>query len=60
MISTDLICSEDGTKMIGARYTDTRPRTHWFDPVLQENQALIDKSVAPARRRSFRGTVISA
>jgi len=42
-----LVTGDSGTKLIGVRYTDTRPRTHWFDPMLEETQALIDKSVAP-------------
>lgn len=41
----NLITGDGGTKMIGVRYTDTRPRTHWFDPMMEETQTLIDKSV---------------
>lgn len=40
-----IITDATGTSMIGARYTDTRNRTHWFDPKLSEIQALIDKAV---------------
>jgi dipeptidyl aminopeptidase/acylaminoacyl peptidase len=41
----ELITADSGTRMIGVEYTDTRPRTHWFDPALAEIQAQIDKSV---------------
>lgn len=40
-----LIPDETGTRIIGVRYTDTRARTHWFDPTLAEVQAQIDKAV---------------
>jgi dipeptidyl aminopeptidase/acylaminoacyl peptidase len=41
----NLITGAGGTKMIGARYIDTRPHTHWFDPVLAKVQADLDKAV---------------
>jgi acetyl esterase/lipase len=47
----DLITDEGGTRMIGVRYTDTRSRTHWFDPSLAKVQADIDKSVGTRQAR---------
>ncbi|MDB5706374.1 MAG: peptidase, partial [Sphingomonas bacterium] len=41
----ELIAGDGGTKLIGVRYSDTRPRTHWFDPDLANIQEQIDKSV---------------
>lgn len=40
-----VITDTAGTRVIGARYTDTRSRIHWFDPVLEKVQADIDKAV---------------
>lgn len=40
-----LITGSGGTRVIGARYTDTRPRTHWFDPTLANVQDELDKAV---------------
>lgn len=40
-----IVTADGGTRMIGARYTDTGPRTHWFDPKLAEIQATIDKAI---------------
>jgi dipeptidyl aminopeptidase/acylaminoacyl peptidase len=34
-----------GTRLLGIRYTDTRPRTHWIDSKLAEIQGAIDKSI---------------
>ncbi|GAA0327743.1 S9 family peptidase [Sphingomonas oligophenolica] len=45
----DLITADDGTRLIGVEYTDTRRRTHWFDPALAEIQTAIDKSVGERR-----------
>lgn len=45
----NLITGDGGTRVIGVRYTDTRERTHWFDPKLAEVQALIDKAVGTRR-----------
>ena len=39
------IRSADGTRMIGVRYVDTRPRTHWFEPALALVQSQLDASV---------------
>jgi dipeptidyl aminopeptidase/acylaminoacyl peptidase len=40
------VISDDAqARVIGVRYTDTRPRTHWFDPKLAAFQEEIDKSV---------------
>ncbi|MDB5704601.1 MAG: peptidase [Sphingomonas bacterium] len=41
----NLITGAGGTTMLGVRYTDTRPRTHWFDPALAKVQEEIDKAV---------------
>ena len=40
-----IIAAEGGTKLIGVRYIDDRPRTHWFDPKLAEVQSQIDAAV---------------
>jgi dipeptidyl aminopeptidase/acylaminoacyl peptidase len=40
-----VIPSADGSRMIGVRYTDTRPRTHWFEPALALVQSQLDASV---------------
>jgi dipeptidyl aminopeptidase/acylaminoacyl peptidase len=45
----NLITGEGGTRLIGVRYTDTRARTHWFDPALAEVQKQIDKAVGTRR-----------
>ena len=34
-----------GTKLMGFRYTDTRPRKKWLDPILAQVQADLDKAV---------------
>ncbi|MGN6817842.1 MAG: alpha/beta hydrolase family protein [Sphingomonas sp.] len=34
-----------GTRLLGFRYTDTRPRTKWLDPKLVEIQGDLDKAV---------------
>jgi dipeptidyl aminopeptidase/acylaminoacyl peptidase len=41
----EVIPSADGSRMIGVRYTDTRPRTHWFEPALALVQGQLDASV---------------
>ena len=40
-----VIPSDDGKRMIGVRYTDTRPHTHWFEPALALLQSQLDSSV---------------
>ncbi len=40
-----VIASDDGSKMIGVRYTDTKPRTHWFEPALALVQSQLDAAV---------------
>lgn len=40
-----------GTRLLGVRYTDTRMRTHWFAPGLEEVQAGIDKAVGTREAR---------
>lgn len=40
-----VIPSADGSRMIGVRYIDTRPRTHWFEPALAKVQSEIDAAV---------------
>lgn len=40
-----MITNATGDGLLGVRYTDTRSRTHWFDPKLADIQAEIDKSV---------------
>ena len=45
----NLITGDGGTRLIGVRYTDTRTRTHWFDPALAEVQAQLDKAVGTRR-----------
>lgn len=40
-----IVTGDGGSRLVGARYTDTRPRTHWFDPALADIQAKIDASV---------------
>ncbi|RZF60974.1 S9 family peptidase [Sphingomonas populi] len=44
-----LLTSDDGTQMIGARYTDTYQHTHWTDPVLAAIQADFDKALGNRR-----------
>jgi dipeptidyl aminopeptidase/acylaminoacyl peptidase len=39
------ITSDDGSRLIGARYIDTRPRTHWFEPALALIQGQLDSAV---------------
>lgn len=46
---TNAIISSDGATLLGARYGGKRDGVTWFDPVLAEVQAAIDKSV-PSRR----------
>ncbi|MGH6613961.1 alpha/beta hydrolase family protein [Sphingomonas sp.] len=41
----EIIPDATGTRVIGVRYTDTRARTHWFDPVLAKIQADIDQAI---------------
>ncbi|PTQ13076.1 S9 family peptidase [Sphingomonas oleivorans] len=40
-----LLAGADGKSLAGARFTDTRRRVHWFDPVLTEVQRSIDQAV---------------
>ncbi|MEG3123878.1 alpha/beta hydrolase family protein [Sphingomonas sp. GB1N7] len=46
-----LISDELGTRLLGVRYTDTRSRTHWFDPALAKIQQDIDKAVGAREGR---------
>ena len=43
--------SEDGSALLGASYIGTTTGTVWFDPVLAQVQAAIDKSVPNRRAR---------
>lgn len=45
----NVMLSADGANLLGARITGPVNRTVWFDPVLAETQAAIDKAV-PGRR----------
>ncbi|MDB5709858.1 MAG: peptidase [Sphingomonas bacterium] len=40
-----IIRSDDGSRMIGVRYNDTRARTHWFEPALALVQSELDNAV---------------
>ncbi|MES2046185.1 MAG: S9 family peptidase [Pseudomonadota bacterium] len=40
-----VIPSDDGNRMIGVRYTDTRTHTHWFEPALALVQSELDTAV---------------
>ncbi|MEG3143115.1 S9 family peptidase [Sphingomonas sp. RT2P30] len=40
-----VIASDDRSRMIGVRYTDTKPRTHWFEPALALVQSQLDGAV---------------
>ncbi|WP_353203869.1 prolyl oligopeptidase family serine peptidase [Sphingomonas sp.] len=40
-----IITADGGNRLVGVRYIDTRPRTHWFDPALADIQAKIDAAV---------------
>lgn len=40
-----IISDQAGTGLAGVRYTDDRPRTHWFDPRMAQIQSDIDKAV---------------
>lgn len=44
-----IISDQAGTGLAGVRYTDERPRTHWFDPRMAEIQSDIDKAVGDRR-----------
>jgi hypothetical protein len=41
----NIITDHSGTGLAGVRYTDDRPRTHWFDPRMAQIQSDIDKAV---------------
>lgn len=41
----DIIRDQSGTGLAGVRYTDDRPRTHWFDPRMAQIQSDIDNAV---------------
>lgn len=45
--------SDDGTRLMGAYYTDTATRVHWFDPKLAQVQADLDKAVGASRRATI-------
>lgn len=40
-----IIADQAGNGLAGVRYTDDRPRTHWFDPRMAQIQSEIDKAV---------------
>jgi len=40
-----VIPSDDGSRLMGVRYTDTRSRTHWFEPALALVQGDLDSAV---------------
>ncbi|MEG3176392.1 prolyl oligopeptidase family serine peptidase [Sphingomonas sp. RB3P16] len=40
-----VITGDGGSRLVGVRYTDTRPRTHWVDPKLADVQAKIDAAI---------------
>lgn len=42
---SSIIPDQAGSGVVGVRYTEDRPRTHWFDPRMAEIQAQIDKAV---------------
>ena len=46
-----VISSNDGSRMIGARYTDTRSHTHWFEPALALVQSELDSAVGTRNAR---------
>lgn len=39
------VVDPSGTRLLGVRYTDTAPRTHWLDPTLAAVQADLDRAV---------------
>lgn len=45
----DIIANRTGDQLVGASYTDTRQRIHWFNPDLARVQADIDKAIGPER-----------
>ncbi|KQS02293.1 peptidase [Sphingomonas sp. Leaf357] len=47
----ELISDDLGTRLLGVRYTDTRSRTHWFDPAMAKIQSDIDKAVGAREGR---------
>lgn len=47
----DAITSDDGSRLIGARFTDTRERTHWFEPALALVQSELDAAVGARNAR---------
>jgi dipeptidyl aminopeptidase/acylaminoacyl peptidase len=40
-----IVTADGGTRLVGVRYIDTRPRTHWIDPKLAEVQSTIDTAL---------------
>jgi dipeptidyl aminopeptidase/acylaminoacyl peptidase len=44
-----LIKDTPGTRVLGVQYTDTRARTHWFDPAMAKVQEDLDKAVGTRR-----------
>ena len=46
-----IITADGGTRLVGARYVDTRPRTRWFDAKLADVQATIDAAIGDRTAR---------
>lgn len=46
-----IVRSDDGSRIIGVHYTDTRPRTHWFEPALALVQNDLDRAVGARNAR---------
>lgn len=44
-----IVSNRTRNALAGVRYTDTRPRVHWFDPAIAKVQADLDKAVGEAR-----------
>ncbi|MFA6123728.1 MAG: S9 family peptidase [Sphingomonas sp.] len=40
-----ILTTDGGTRLAGVRYTDTRLRTHWIDPVLADVQTKVDAAI---------------
>lgn len=43
-----LVTDFSGTELLGVRYTDTRRRTRWLDPVMSKAQQDLDDALGPA------------
>lgn len=44
---SDFDMTADGSSLLAAYYTDVRDRVEWFDPLMKEVQAALDKAIAP-------------